>query len=279
LADQRRRIQPCARDHRERHNMGNTMATCSSARDKAGDLSKANGGMLSWMSTDGQITDRVNSFILKKKFFLSNADKLYVRNARDAIVYKVLNKTATEHSLVMMDESGKKLCMLAKDPDGPPVFRVYTYIANYPGQNCERRLVDNDGTPVYKWAIVNLVLCGIRPHSKLSIFVGDNMQRPVLLGHVQCSGGFQLCVTAVETGDIVGFTGDAAGATVFSLTVAAGSDALGMICLTIAADDLFQERLQLTSTNGPRPAWPHMARLMGERAPWDDTKTIKVSIR
>eukprot|EP00966_Prymnesium_polylepis_P332135 7387664-Prymnesium_polylepis.1 len=67
LADQRRRIQPCARDHRERHNMGNTMATCSSARDKAGDLSKANGGMLSWMSTDGQITDRVNSFILKKK--------------------------------------------------------------------------------------------------------------------------------------------------------------------------------------------------------------------
>ena len=43
-------------------------------------------------------------------------------------------------------------------------------------------------------------------------------------------------MTSIETGRVVGCTNDSEGATVFSLVVAPGADALGMLCFAIAMD-------------------------------------------
>jgi len=109
---------------------------------------------------------------------------------------------------------------------------------------------DNNGTPLYRWAVIQQEMCGVTPKTKLSVYVSHDVLRPALIAELEWTLALKLCMIEVETGQVVGCMDDFGDSTVVSLTVAPGCDALGMICLAIAIDDLRDEKLTILLEGG-----------------------------
>ena len=69
-------------------------------------------------------------------------------------------------------------------------------------------------------------------------------------------------MTSIETGRVVGCTNDSEGATVFSLVVAPGADALGMLCFAIAMDHWHCETVHILVDESLQPPWERSKKLI-----------------
>lgn len=85
--------------------------------------------------------------------------------------------------------------------------------------------------------------------------MSQDTARPLWFAEAQWSTGLQICMTSIETAKVVGYTNDVEDATVFSLIVAPGADALGMLCFAIAMDDWHKETLHILVDESLLPPW------------------------
>ena len=129
-------------------------------------------------------------------------------------------------------------------------YQIYRYWPNQPGQ--ESTDTDDDGVPIYRWARVQKAAFAWTTEFYYKLYVGNELPNDSVLlakGQMSWQGLTELKMDIKRPGagqPIVGTIGKSSmfhlrGNVNWVIEVARGMDALGVLCLTLAAHQIHEE--------------------------------------
>jgi len=229
---------------------------CAQSREvtlRKADLATADGGMKAVECVVGMPLAARTGYVLKRRRrFLGGYFE--IKDHTDTVVFKCMpanNWFALHGQMTLQDAKGNNVCVFEKKILSMPIigattFWVYKYQPAFEGQTSDEQ--DKSGAPLYRFAVIDMPACSCPQIYNYSLYTSSDYTKPspMLIGEGAFAGaGVKMLVCRTDTGSEVAAIGQSTPPIVFgslpdvyAVDVSAGTDPVGIMCLTLAAEQL-----------------------------------------
>ena len=223
----------------------------------ARDVSAVNGGFLPPESIDGNITAAPMAMWADQEFWSWTRGDFNVfaigNGHHDELFYIVRGSMFSFHSrMTIFDPLGKKVAVVQKHIMSLHAeYQIYRYWPNQPGQTSSD--TDDDGVPIFRWARVQKAAFAWTSEFYYNLYVGNDIpsgktSELLAKGQMSWEGMTQAMMDIKRPGSAQPILGTVGRSSMFHLRgnvnwvieVGRGMDALGMLCLTLAAHQIHE---------------------------------------